>query len=164
MRHHSIVVRLGPGDTASVTASRSDTYATEINFVDGDYRLGYGLGQALDQLRELGFRPGETGIDLAILAAAITAADTRISRGLDAQDGWTREIDLHLPVQNPVDRFGAANRYYLELPHRRPLGHIFPSEATRYCRASLGSSEAAVGISDDDLSFFGRARQLHRRN
>ena len=100
MKHHSIIARLGTADTVPVAPARADTQATEINFVDGDHRPGYGLGQALDQLRELGLHPTETAADLALLAAAITAADTRISRAHDAQDAWTREIAIHLPVQD----------------------------------------------------------------
>lgn len=101
MRHHTIIARVGSADLAPVSPSRLDTHLTEISLVDGNRRLGYGLGQALDQLRELGLRPSETSIDLALLAAVITAADTRISRATEAQDAWTREIDLHIPVQNP---------------------------------------------------------------
>lgn len=101
MRHHSIIARLGPADVAPITPTRPDTHVTQISFIDGDRRLGYGLGQALDQLRELGLRPSETSMDLALFAATITAADTRISRDSEAQDAWTREIDLHLPVQDP---------------------------------------------------------------
>lgn len=44
MRHHTIVGRLGPGDSIKVSPSRVDTHETEINFVDGEFRLGYGLG------------------------------------------------------------------------------------------------------------------------
>src|SRR5207245_510394 len=98
VRHHSIVARLGAGDTVTIAPSRADTQLTEINFVDGDHRPGYGLGEALDQLRELGLRPSETAVDLALLAATVTAADTRISR---ARDAWTREIAVHLPVRDP---------------------------------------------------------------
>lgn len=108
MRHHTIIARLGPGDGTSISPSRVDTQETEINFVDGEFRLGYGLGQALDQLCELGLRPSETAVDLALLAAAITAADTRISRAADAQDAWTREIDLHLPVYDAARWQGLA--------------------------------------------------------
>lgn len=108
MRHHSIVARLGPADTSSVPVARTDSQFTEINFVDGDHRPGYGLGQALDYLRELGLRPSETAVDLALLAAAVTAADTRISRANDAQDAWTREIDLHIPVQDESRWTGLA--------------------------------------------------------
>lgn len=108
MRHHSVIVRLGATDTISVPTTRPDTYVTDIHFVDGDYRPGYGLGQALDQLTALGLRPSETAADLALLAAAVTAADTRISRKADAHDAWTREIDLHLPVQDAALWAGLA--------------------------------------------------------
>jgi 7-cyano-7-deazaguanine synthase in queuosine biosynthesis len=101
MRHHTIIARLGPADTVPVPSLRPDTVPTEINFVDGEFRPGYGLGQALDQLHGLGLRPSETAVDLAIVAAAVTAADTRISRANDAVDAWTREIELSVPVQNP---------------------------------------------------------------
>ena len=109
MKHHTIIGRLGPADTVKVSASRADSHETEINFVDGEFRPGYGLGQALDQLCELGLRPSETAVDLALLAAAITAADTRISRAADAQDAWTREIDLHLPVHDVARWSGLAS-------------------------------------------------------
>lgn len=108
MRHHSVIARLGPGDTIAVPTTRPDTHATDIHFVDGDHRPGYGLGQALDQLATLGLRPSETAADLALLAAVVTAADTRISRAADSQDAWTREIDLHLPVQDATLWTGLA--------------------------------------------------------
>jgi 7-cyano-7-deazaguanine synthase in queuosine biosynthesis len=101
MKHHTIIGRLGPSDTEAVAGTRADTHTTEIQFIDGYYRLGYGLGQALDQLGELGLRPSETAVDLALLAAMVTAADTRIRRKDDAQDAWTREVDLHVSVQDP---------------------------------------------------------------
>jgi 7-cyano-7-deazaguanine synthase in queuosine biosynthesis len=102
MRRHSIVARLGPADKAPVKVLQADSLSTEIRFVDGYRRLGFGLGQIIDQLMERGVVPSEMAADLGILAAAITAADTRISRAADAQDGWTREIDLYLPVGDPA--------------------------------------------------------------
>ncbi len=98
MRRHSIIARLGPTDTASVTLYMSHSVETEMRFIDGERRLGFGLGQMIDQLFARGVVPSETAIDLAILAATVTAADTRISRNADSQDSWTREIDLHVPV------------------------------------------------------------------
>lgn len=100
MKHHSIIARLGTIDTARVATSRLDTQTTEINFLNGQGNLNVGLGQALNALSELGLTPSEKSVDLALLAAAVTAADTRISRG-DAQDAWTREIEVHLPVADP---------------------------------------------------------------
>lgn len=101
MKHHTIVARLGVTDRAQVATNRNDTHLTEISFIDGDHRLSYGLGQALDQLRELGMSPSETSIDLALLAAVVTAADTRISRATESQDAWSREVELNIPVHNP---------------------------------------------------------------
>ncbi|MDN7875186.1 Qat anti-phage system QueC-like protein QatC [Burkholderia aenigmatica] len=101
MKHHTIIARLGSADTAQVDPSRRTTQTTQIDFLDGTGHLGFGLRQALDALSELGLAPSETSIDLALLAAAVTAADTRISRDADAQDAWTREIDVHLPVADP---------------------------------------------------------------
>jgi len=56
----------------------------------------------LEQLGDLGLRASETALDLTILAAMVTAADTRISRSHEALDRWSREIDLHVPVADPA--------------------------------------------------------------
>jgi 7-cyano-7-deazaguanine synthase in queuosine biosynthesis len=101
MRRHSIIARLGPADRTRVALRDSDTVKTTIRFVDGDHRLGFGLGQMVDQLADLGLTPTDPAVDLAILAAVVMAADTRISRTTESQDSWTREIDLYLPVLDP---------------------------------------------------------------
>ncbi|MFV0535302.1 MAG: Qat anti-phage system QueC-like protein QatC [Cumulibacter sp.] len=77
---------------------QSDSEVFEIDFLDGDLRMGFGIGHALDQLACLGLLPPERAIDLVVLAALVNAGDTRVSRKLNAQDGWTREIDLYIPV------------------------------------------------------------------
>ena len=100
MRRHSIIARLGPSDTTPVTLHMTGSVETELRFIDGHRRLAFGLGQITDQLYARDILPSETAVDLAILAACITAADTRISRTTDSQDGWTREIDLHVPVRD----------------------------------------------------------------
>ena len=102
MTHQTIICRLSLADNAPVPPCRAGSHITEISFIDGDRRLGYGLGQALDQLRQLGLRPSEGAIDLALLAAVAMAADTRISRASASQDAWTREIDLNVPVAAPA--------------------------------------------------------------
>lgn len=101
MKRHSIIVRLNPADTKKVPVGDKASQVTELRFVDGDRRLGHGIGQILAQLAQRGMYPPEKAIDLAILAAVVTAADTRISRATDAQDSWTREIDLYIPVAEP---------------------------------------------------------------
>lgn len=102
MKRHSIIARLGPADTTHIDVVQTDSLSTEIRFVDGHQRLGYGIGQMIEQLLIRGVEPSETAADLAILAAAITAADTRISRAGNSQDSWTREIDIYLPVKEPA--------------------------------------------------------------
>ena len=101
MKPHSLICRLGMTDNAIVPLARSNTRVTEISFITGKRRLDHGLGHTLDHLHSLGFHTSERAIDLALFAAAMTAADTRISRTTEAQDRWTREIDLHLPVAEP---------------------------------------------------------------
>lgn len=101
MRRHSIIARLGPTDKTRVALKDPRSATTEVHFVDGYRRLGFGIGQMLDQLAVRGLFPTDRAIDLMILAAIVTAADTRISRASESQDSWTREIDLYLPAQEP---------------------------------------------------------------
>ena len=101
MRRHSIIARLGPADRAQVGRHFPNSVTTQIRFIDGERRFGYGIGQAIDRLTDRGIIPSETAVDLMLLAATVTAADTRISRATKSQDSWTREITLHIPVQNP---------------------------------------------------------------
>lgn len=102
MSLNSIVTRLGASDTEAVAPARSDAHVTEINFIDGYDRLDFGLGQALDQLNVMGLVPSERAIDFALVAATVLAADTRVSREALAQDGWTREIEICVPVADPA--------------------------------------------------------------
>lgn len=101
MKTHSLICRLGVTDKLAVPLDRLGSTCTEILFIDGNKRLSYGIGQAVSQLAELGMKPSETSLDLAILAALITAADTRISRTEHSQNAWTREMDLYVPVADP---------------------------------------------------------------
>ncbi|MBD3666496.1 MAG: hypothetical protein HUJ16_00935 [Kangiella sp.] len=98
MRRFSLIGRLGPDDKSKIKLVQPDSDVFEIDFLDGDLRMGFGIGHALDQLASLGLQPSEKGIDLVVLAALVNAGDTRVSRKLNAQDGWTREIDLYVPV------------------------------------------------------------------
>lgn len=107
MRRHLIIGRLGPNDRRRVPQS-NDEVATRLELVVGDSMLGHGIGRALDDLARLGVFPTEVGVDLLVLAAHVHAADTRISRGSEAQDGWTREIRLVVPVADPARWTAAA--------------------------------------------------------
>ncbi|MGY4494870.1 Qat anti-phage system QueC-like protein QatC [Pseudomonas sp. TE3610] len=101
MRHHSIICRLGADDIDPIEIQHPGSHETAISFLDDYQRLNFGIGQAIDQLSNKGMRPSETAIDLALVAGALTAADTRISRKTESQNAWTREIDLYVPVADP---------------------------------------------------------------
>ncbi|TPJ44460.1 Qat anti-phage system QueC-like protein QatC [Mesorhizobium sp. B2-7-1] len=101
MRRFVFIGRLGAGDTAPVPVVQLDAVPVMIQFVAAFERLDYGIGDALEMLRRLGRQPSETAIDFLLVAAMINAADTRVSRSINAQDGWTREIDIVVPVSDP---------------------------------------------------------------
>ena len=57
MRRFSLIGRLGPDDKRTVNLVQSDSEVFEIDFLDSDLRMGFGIGHALDQLASLGLRP-----------------------------------------------------------------------------------------------------------
>ncbi len=70
--------------------------------------LKFGIGQIVEQLAQRGLQPSRIALDLLILAVAVQIADTRISRSLNSEDSWTREIDLTVPVSDPQRWTSAA--------------------------------------------------------
>jgi hypothetical protein len=101
MRRHSLIFRLGAGDRSRMEWVEPSSTRTQVDLVDSKGRLAHGLGETLDALAKLGVTPSVTGVDLLLVASAVYAADKRISRATEAQDSWTREIDLHIPVAEP---------------------------------------------------------------
>lgn len=102
MRRFSLVGHLGSDDKTRIQIVQKDSAVYEIDFLNADRRLDFGIGHALDQLSALGLTPSETAVDLVLVAALVNAGDTRVSRAINAQDGWTREIDLYAPVSDPA--------------------------------------------------------------
>ena len=107
MNRHLIFGRFGDNDRQRVPHAAEEV-ATELELASGK-RLAYGIGRALDDLRALGLVPTELGIDFMVLAAHVHAADTRLSRASESQDGWTREIRLVVPVSDPTAWSAAAD-------------------------------------------------------
>lgn len=106
MRRHVIAGRYGPDDQLAIPLN-AEEQLTNLQLVVGERMLDYGIGAALTRLKALGVHPTEMGIDLAVVAAHVHAADTRISRADESQDSWTREIRLVIPVRDP-QRWSAA--------------------------------------------------------
>lgn len=100
MQRHSLICRFDATDRTRIVVADPKSKRTTIHFVSGARRFDYGLGCLLEKIAFLGLQPPEAAFDLALLAALVFCADTRISRESEAQDGWTREIDLYLPVSN----------------------------------------------------------------
>jgi len=69
------------------------------------------INKILNDLRKNEIYPAEEGFDILALATLVYLADTRISRSRHAEDSWTREIALKLPVFN-LDKWS-------------PLGELF---------------------------------------
>jgi hypothetical protein len=60
---------------------------TRLDLVVRERSLGHGIGRALADLSRLGIYASELGVDVLVLAAHAHAADTRVSRGSESQDG-----------------------------------------------------------------------------
>lgn len=106
MNRHVIIGRFGDEDRQRVPSAR-DEVVTSLQLAAGK-TIRYGIGHALNDLRALGLVPSDIGIDFMVLAAHVHAADTRLSRASESQDGWTREIRLVVPVSDPARWTAAA--------------------------------------------------------
>lgn len=101
MRRHSLICRLGLPDRVPVDVAEPDSRHTTLQFIPANRRLGHGVGDTIAALQRFGAQPTETAVDLLLLAAAVYCADTRIARESEAQDSWSREVDVYLPVREP---------------------------------------------------------------
>lgn len=101
-KRYSIVIEIGSSESAGLVPQDPLVERVAIDFLNQDKVLKnrYG-GGALRALSEIGIKPSETALDLLFLAIAVYIADIRISREVHAQDGWSREIDIYLPVADP---------------------------------------------------------------
>ena len=113
MRRHVIIGRYGPSDRSLVPLGDGEL-GTHLNLVAGKQAFGHGIGRAISDLARLKVHPTEIGIDALVLATHVHAADTRISRTSESQDGWTREIRLVVPVSD-TDRWTAAAPTFVRL-------------------------------------------------
>lgn len=102
MRRHAIITRLGRHDRGAVRVTRDIQVRTVLPFLAGnlpaDSRIGH--ERLFGEMSRLGLRPPELAMDLLVLSITAFAADLRINRSVDSQDGWTREIDLYVPVSD----------------------------------------------------------------
>lgn len=99
MNRHALVFYLSDSDPIPQVRQEPHAVETHIDFfLQG--KLRFGLASTLASVRSKGLRPSDHALDLLLLATAVYLADTRVSRKQTAQDGWTRELDLYLPVHD----------------------------------------------------------------
>lgn len=155
MRRHLIIGRLGPDDRTRVPRA-DDEVATRLELVSGDRSLGHGISRALGDLARLGVFPTEVGVDLLVLAAHVHAADTRVSRGSESQDGWTREIRLVVPVDDTA-RWNLAAPIFTRMLNFL-TGDIwtlgFRPRPRRFARIALPRRPTLLDPPFDDLALF----------
>jgi len=113
MRRHVIIGRYGPGDRSRYPLGDGEV-ETRLDLIAGERTLDHGIGRAITDLSRLGVHPSEIGVDVLVLAALVHAADTRISRASESQDGWTREIRLIVPVSD-ADRWTAVTPTFVRM-------------------------------------------------
>lgn len=155
MRRHVITGRYGPGDRSRMPLGDGEA-ETRLDLVVGERSLGHGVGRALADLSRLGVFPSEVGLDVLVLAAHVHAADTRVSRDSESQDGWTRELRLIVPVSDP-DRWRAAAPIFVRLLNfltgdQWSLG--FRARPRRFARVAPTPPARLLGPAFDDLALF----------
>lgn len=155
MRRHLITGRYGSGDRIRMLLGDEEV-ETRLDLVVGDRSLGHGIGHALTDLSRLGVFPSEMGVDVLVLAAHVHAADTRVSRDSESQDGWTRELRLIVPVSDP-DRWHAVAPTFVRLLNfltgdRWSLG--FRARPRRFARVAMTPPARLFGPTFDDLALF----------
>ena len=113
MRRHVIIGRYGSNDRLRLPLGDGEV-ATRLDLVRSGRALDWGIGSAIHDLAHMKVHPTELGVDALVLATHVHAADTRISRTSESQDGWTREIRLIVPVSDP-DRWNVASTTFMRL-------------------------------------------------
>ena len=93
---------IGSYITEKVSAKEFENYNEVVIplIKDGKYKC-FGMDAVMLTLNGLDVYPIEKAYDIVSLALLVYIADTRISRDDNAQDSWTREIYVELPVEAP---------------------------------------------------------------
>ena len=152
-RHNRSLRQRRPQPVATLYDGETET---RLDLITGERALDHGIGHALADLVRLGVYPSELGIDVLVLAAHVHAADTRVSRDSESQDGWTRELRLVVPVSDP-DRWTAVAPTFERMLNfltgdRWSLG--FRSRPRRFARTVPIPPGTLIGPPFTDLALF----------
>ena len=105
-----VIAQIGFDDYEPVIASEEPRFVATIDKPGSEHSI---IQQLLWEVFGKGLIPSEAAIDLVYLAAIVYTADLRIWRGY-GEEGWTRDITLHVPVAQP-DLWNAAVTILTEL-------------------------------------------------
>ncbi len=83
---------------ASETNQDISTVSVVIPILTSNGSFRYGLQRTVDELGKQNIYPSETGFDAVVFGLLVYMADMKISRRSQAQDSWSREIILTIPV------------------------------------------------------------------
>lgn len=85
-------------DIIADTIQECSTVNVEIPILTSAGSFRFGLQRTIDDFRKHNIFPSEAGFDAIVLGLLVYMADMKISRTSQAQDSWSREIILTVPV------------------------------------------------------------------
>ena len=132
----NVVAQIGEDDFYPSLDPESPRLVVTIDKADSNHSIAQ---QLLAGVFEVGLSPSQTAVDLLHLAAIVYTADLRIWRGYNREDGWTREIDVHVPVTD-VSLWNAAVARLCDL-----LAFLTGDKWTIHFRARTGVSPGSLG-------------------
>lgn len=77
-------------------------YDYVLPFINKDNKLCFGLDSVVRGTQKNGGTVSENGLDFIILGTMVYFADKYVSRKINSQDSWTRELELTVPVCDVV--------------------------------------------------------------
>ncbi len=100
MYRYHLVASFNKDDYALISEinEENSTVKVKIPFLTSTGSLCYGLQRTVEGLKRQDIYPSETGFDAIIFGILVYMADMKISRRKQAQDSWSREIIITVPV------------------------------------------------------------------
>ena len=79
-----------------------DLLPVQLYGLSGQWKKGVSVigNPVVDKIKRLGIQVSDQAIDFLSIALAVTAADTFVRRS-EADDGWTRQLIIQLPLHKP---------------------------------------------------------------
>jgi 7-cyano-7-deazaguanine synthase in queuosine biosynthesis len=139
----ALIAKIGPQDTGVTIPLGQYVQTATVRFLDPGHPEQINLDNLFRELKHLRIEPGELCTDLLIICCTMYAADLRINRAKHAEDSWTRQIDLFIPVSDAVFwngqkgllcnifRFLTGDIWNLEFRTRQYQGSIIPKATWR---------------------------------